>query len=84
MVSSQRVTLVLDHFACKMIPYRQLSYCFVILLDKHAPFRQRKGRNIYALWINPELTGKRRTRDILKQKAVKMKSEILTQAYKEM
>ena len=46
---------------------------FVGLLDKHAPFRQRKGRNNYAPWITPELTGKRRTRDILKQKAVKMK-----------
>ena len=57
---------------------------FVGLLDKHAPFRQRKGRNNYVPWITPELTGKRRTRDILKQKAVKMKSEILMQAYKEM
>ena len=46
---------------------------FVGLLDKHAPFRQQKGRNNYAPWITPELTGKRRTRDILKQKAVKMK-----------
>ena len=54
------------------------------LLDKHAPFRQRKGKNIYQPWIIVELTGKRRTRDILKQKAVKMKSEILMQAYKEM
>ena len=43
-----------------------------------------KGRNNYAPWITPELTGKRRTLDILKQKAVKMKSEILMQAYKEM
>ena len=57
---------------------------FVGLLDKHAPFRQRKGRNNYAPWITPEVTGKRRTRDILKQKAVKMKSEIVMQAYKEM
>ena len=52
---------------------------FVGLLDKHAPFRQRKSKNIYALWITPELTRKRRTRDILKQKAVKMKSEVLMQ-----
>ena len=53
---------------------------FVGLLDKHAPFRQRKGKGIYAPWITPEFTGKRRTHGILKQKAVKMKSEFLMQA----
>ena len=38
---------------------------FVGLLDKHAPFRRRKGKNIYAPWVTPELIGRRRTRDIL-------------------
>ena len=41
------------------------------LLDKHAPFRQRKGKNIYTPWITPELTGKRGTRDILNRKRSK-------------
>ena len=68
-----------------MIPKLRQSFgqglCW--LLDRHAPFKQRKNKNIYAPWITPQFTRKRRTRDIRKQKAVTMKSKILMQANKE-
>ena len=55
---------------------------FVGTLDKHAPLMKRKGQNIYSPWVTQDLIHKRRTGDILKAKAVKMKSEILMEAYR--
>ena len=55
---------------------------FVGTLDKHAPLMKRKGKNIYSPWVTQDLIHKRRTRDTLKAKAVKMKSEILMEAYR--
>ena len=53
---------------------------FVGTLGKQAPLMKRKGKNIYSPWVTQDFIHKRRTRDILKAKAVKMKSEILTEA----
>ena len=54
----------------------------VATLDKHAPLMKRKGKYIYSPWVTQDLIHKRRTRDILKAKAAKMKSEILMEAYR--
>ena len=51
-------------------------------LDKHAPLMKRKGKNIYSPWVTQDFIHKRRIRDILKTKAVKMKSDILMEAYR--
>ena len=52
------------------------------ILDKHAPLRKRKGRNMNSPWVTNELVKKRRVRDILKKRALGLNSEILMQAYR--
>ena len=55
---------------------------FVATIDKHAPLKKRKGKNVYAPWITSELIQKQHIRDILKSKAVKLCSDILMEAHK--
>ena len=55
---------------------------FVRILDRHAPFLKRKGKNTYSPWVTSELIRKRRARDVLKTRAVEMGFEVLVQPYK--
>ena len=55
---------------------------FVATIDKHAPLKKRKGKNVCAPWITSELIQKQHIRDILKSKAVKLCSDILMEAHK--
>ena len=55
---------------------------FTGILDKHAPLRKRKGKNTYSPWVTTDLVKKRRSRDILKKRALALNSEILMHAYK--
>ena len=55
---------------------------FTNIIDKHAPLRKRKGKNIYSPWVTPDLVRKRRLRDMLKSKAVTLNSNILMQAFR--
>ena len=57
---------------------------FVATIDKHAPLKKRKGKNVYAPWITSELIQNQRIRDILKTKAVKLRSDLLMEAHKNM
>ena len=57
---------------------------FVATIDKHAPLKNRKGKNVYAPWITSELIQKQRIRDFLKSKAVKLRSDMLMEAHKNM
>ena len=54
---------------------------FTGILDKHAPLRKRKGKNTYSPWVTTDLVKKRRSRDILKKRALSLNSEILMHAY---
>ena len=55
---------------------------FTGILDKHAPLRKRKGKNTYSPWVTTDLVKKRRSRDILKKRALALNSEILMHAYR--
>ena len=55
---------------------------FVATIDKHAPLKKRKGKNVYAPWITSELIQKQHIRDIPKSKAVKLCSDILIEGHK--
>ena len=52
------------------------------ILDRHAPVLKRKGENTYSPWVTSELIRKRRAKDVLKTRAVKMSSEVLMKAYR--
>ena len=54
-----------------------------LVIEKHAPIRERRVTERFCPWITPSLKQLFRTRDKLKVKAVKMKSEILMSAYKQ-
>ena len=57
---------------------------FVATIDKHAPIKKRKGKNVCAPWITSELIQKQHIRDILKSKTVKLRSDMPMEAHKNM
>ena len=54
------------------------------IIEKHAPLRERRVTERFSPWITPDLKQLFRTRDKLKVAAVKVKSELLMSAYKQM
>ena len=54
------------------------------IIEKHAPLRERRVTERFSPWITPELKQLLRARDKLKIKAVKAKSQLLMNAYKQM
>ena len=54
-----------------------------LVIEKHAPIRERRVTERFCPWITPSLKKLFKTRDKLKVKAVKMRSEILMSAYKQ-
>ena len=54
-----------------------------LLIEKHAPIRERRVTERFCPWITPSLKKLFKTRDKLKANAVKMRSEILMSAYKQ-
>ena len=56
--------------------FSEFENCFVTILDKHAPLRQHKVRNPYALYIDHELRHKMFLRDFYKKQFNKTKNLI--------
>ena len=54
------------------------------IIEKHAPLGERRVTERFSPWITPELKQLLRARDKLKIKAVKAKSQLLMNAYKQM
>ena len=54
----------------------EFENCFVTILDKHAPLRQHKVRNTYALYIDHELRHKMFLRDFYKKRLNETKNLI--------
>ena len=62
----------------------QLSCTLSDIIEKHAPLRERRVTERFSPWITPELKQLLRARDKVKIKAVKAKSQLLMNAYKQM
>ena len=54
-----------------------------LIIEKHAPLRERRASDKFAPWLTPDLMNMFRTRDRLKAAAIKSKSVLLMEAYKE-
>ena len=54
-----------------------------LVIEKHAPIRERRVTERFCPWITPPLKKLFKTRDKLNANAVKMRSEILMSAYKQ-
>ena len=54
-----------------------------LIIEKHAPLRERRVSDKFAPWLTPDLMNMFRTRDRLKAAAIKSKSVLLMEAYKE-
>ena len=53
-----------------------------LIIEKHAPLRERRVSDKFAPWLTPDLKNMFRTRDRLKAAAIKSKSVLLMEAYK--
>ena len=53
-----------------------------LIIEKHAPLRERRVSDKFAPWLTPDLMNVFRTRDRLKAAAIKSKSVLLLEAYK--
>ena len=53
-----------------------------LIIEKHAPLRQRRVSDRYCPWITSELKTTMRSRDKVKNSAVKHGSALLMQAYR--
>ena len=53
-----------------------------LMIEKHAPLRERRVPDKFAPWLTPDLMNMFRTRDRLKAAAIKSKSVLLMEAYK--
>ena len=62
----------------------QCSRTLSDIIEKHAPLRERRVTERFSPWITPEPKQLLRARDKLKIKAVKVKSQLLMNAYKQM
>ena len=73
LVCSNDINVIVDKFM------RTLSF----VIEKHAPSIERRVSDRYSPWISSDLKALFRTRDRIKSAAVKAKSEILMNAYKQ-
>ena len=62
----------------------QWSNMFSIILEKHAPTRNRRVSEKFSPWLTKDFKLMCKSRDRLKKLAVRSKSEILMQAYRQM
>ena len=53
-----------------------------LIIEKHAPLRERRVSDKFAPWLTPDLKNMFRTRGKLKAAAIKSKSVLLMEAYK--
>ena len=51
-----------------------------LIIEKHAPLRERRVSDKFAPWLTPDLKNMFRTRDRLKAAAIKSKSVLLMEA----
>ena len=61
----------------------QWTKMFSLILDKHAPVRNRRVSNKFSPWLTKDLKQLSATRDRLKKQAVRSKSKILMDAYRQ-
>ena len=73
LVCSDDINVIADKFM------RTLS----LVIEKHAPSIERRVSEKYSPWLSPDLKALFRTRDRIKNAAVKAKSEILMNAYRQ-
>ena len=62
----------------------QWTSSFSLILDKHAPLRERRVSEKFCPWLTKDLKLMSAARDKLKKQAVRSNSEILMQAYRQM
>ena len=73
LVCSDDINVIVDKFM------RTLS----LVIEKHAPSIEKRVSEKYSPWLSPDLKALFRTRDRIKNAAVKAKSEILMNAYRQ-
>ncbi len=59
------------------------SNLFSLIIEKHAPLSEMRVSEKYCPWIDKDLRALMRTRDRLKKAAVKRKSDILMNSYRQ-
>ena len=59
------------------------STLFALIIEKHAPLREMRVSEKHCPWINKDLKSLMKTRDRLKKAALKSKSTILMDAYRQ-
>ena len=61
----------------------QWTTMFSLILEKHAPLRNRRVSEKFSPWLTKDLKQMSATRDRLKKQAVRSKSKILMEAYRQ-
>ena len=61
----------------------QWSHLFSLILEKHAPMRNKRVSEKFSPWLTKEFPTMSATRDRLRKQAVRSKSQVLMQAYRQ-
>ena len=67
------INALVNHWTC----------IFYLITDKHVPIVEKRVSDKYCLWINKELKDFMRTREKLKRSAVKSKSALVMELYRQ-
>ena len=73
-----------DPAIIQRVHINQLAYLFSMIIDKHAPIMQMRVSEKYCPWINKDLKALMRNRDRMKRVALKRKSSVMTEAYRQL